>query len=116
MNDATDPLNTLHNPYLTYHYDKVSCMRGAYFAHATFAYLVFLTGIAAFVTRLVPAVSWTHAWFGRAYILSMLWATATSMVIHNSGLPPATLISFVWSLGGLTVSWVSQGRKSYCLT
>jgi hypothetical protein len=24
----------------------------------------------------------------RGYIISMLWATATSLVIHNSGLPP----------------------------
>jgi hypothetical protein len=106
MADPADPMNTLLNPYLTYHFDKVSCMRGAYFAHVTFAYLMFLAGIAAFVTRLVPALKWTHAWFGRAYIIFMLWATATSLIIHNSGLPAATLISFVWSLGGLTISWV----------
>lgn len=42
----------------------------------------------------------------RAYIISMLWATATSLIIHNTGLPPATLISFVWVMGGLTIGWV----------
>lgn len=107
MAAPADPMNTLLNPYFTYHFDKVSCMRGAYFAHVTFAYLVFLTGIAAFVSRCVPVMKWTHAWFGRAYIIFMLWATATSLIIHNSGLPASTLISFIWALGGLTISWVS---------
>lgn len=32
--------------------------------------------------------------------------TATSLIIHNSGLPAATLISFIWVLGGMCVAWV----------
>lgn len=31
---------------------------------------------------------------------------ATSLIIHNSGLPPSTLISFIWVLGGLCIAWV----------
>jgi len=71
-----------------------------YFVHVVFCYLIFISGILAMVTRLVPAFKWTHAWFGRAYIISMLWATASSLVIHNTGLPASTLISFIWALGG----------------
>ncbi|KAF6260707.1 hypothetical protein COO60DRAFT_1700173 [Scenedesmus sp. NREL 46B-D3] len=102
----SDTMNTLLNPDFTYHYDKISCMKGAYFAHVVFCYLVMLTGAGAFVSRIVPSFKWTHVWFGRGYIISMLWATATSLVIHNSGLPPATLISFVWVMGGLTIGWI----------
>lgn len=104
------------------------------------------------VTRLLPG-RWVwkgplHRACGIAYIISMLWCTATSLIIHNSGaaapsgpraeraagrrraalrpgpaarprlasacaaprrlpgLPPATLVSFVWVLGGLCVGWV----------
>lgn len=32
--------------------------------------------------------------------------TATSLIIHNSGLPPSTLISFIWVLGGMCIAWV----------
>ncbi|KAF8067327.1 hypothetical protein HT031_002375 [Scenedesmus sp. PABB004] len=98
--------DTLLDPTATWSLDKVSCMRGAYFAHVTFCYLVFLSGIAAFVSRVVPAARPLHAWFGRGYIVSMLWATATSLLIHNTGLPPSTLVSFIWVLGGLCVGWL----------
>lgn len=27
------------------------------------------------VTRLIPKLKWTHVWWGRTYIISMLWAT-----------------------------------------
>lgn len=27
------------------------------------------------VTRLIPKLKWTHVWWGRVYICSMLWAT-----------------------------------------
>lgn len=30
----------------------------------------------------------------------------TSLIIHNSGLPAATLISFIWVLGGMCVAWI----------
>uniref|UniRef100_A0A383W6A7 Transmembrane protein n=1 Tax=Tetradesmus obliquus TaxID=3088 RepID=A0A383W6A7_TETOB len=102
----SEPTSTLFNPDYTYHYDKISCMKGAYFAHVVFCYFVMLTGVGAFVSRVVPSFKWTHVWFGRGYIISMLWATATSLVIHNSGLPPATLISFVWVMGGMTIAWI----------
>lgn len=32
--------------------------------------------------------------------------SGTSLIIHNSGLPAATLISFIWCLGGMCVAWI----------
>ncbi len=36
----------------------------------------------------------------------MLWCMGTSLVIHNTGLPVAVLLSFLWVLGGLTFGWI----------
>mmetsp|Transcript_25903 Transcript_25903/g.72537 ORF Transcript_25903/g.72537 Transcript_25903/m.72537 type:complete len:118 (-) Transcript_25903:168-521(-) len=36
----------------------------------------------------------------------MLWATATSLLINNTGLPAGVLLSFVWTMGGLSIGWV----------
>lgn len=33
-------------------------------------------------------MKWTHAWFGRAYIISMLWATGGVLLLINH--PPVT--------------------------
>eukprot|EP00775_Hariotina_reticulata_P011295 gene11295-11445_t len=98
--------NTFLDPNLTYVWDKVVCVRAMYFVHVAFCYLVFLSGILAMVSRLVPTFKWSHVWFGRAYIISMLWATASSLIIHNTGLPAATLISFIWALGGMCFAWI----------
>ena len=78
-----------------------------YFAHVVLAYLCFFAGIGCFITRLWPGkCEWhLHAWFGFMYIVFILWTTGTAMIIHNTGLPPAVLISFIWVLGGLTVGW-----------
>jgi hypothetical protein len=40
-------MDTLFDPTFTYHYDKVSCMAGAYWAHVVFCQLVFCSGILA---------------------------------------------------------------------
>jgi hypothetical protein len=65
-----------------------------------------ISGILGFITRLVPKLKWTHIYVGRLYIVSMLWATATSLLIHNTGLPLGVLISFIWVLSGLVIGWV----------
>jgi hypothetical protein len=94
------------DPTFTYAWDKYSCLRGAYFAHVVFCYFVALSGFACLLTRLWSRLHVAHAWLGRVYILSMIWAMASSLLIHNTGLPTATLVSFVWVLGGLTIGWV----------
>lgn len=102
---VSDPF---YSPDITYSYDKVSCVRTMYYAHVTFCYLMFLSGLAAFVTRVkyFRLKRW-HVWCGRCYILSIVWATASSLVIHNTGLPPATLISFIFVLGGVSIGWIA---------
>jgi hypothetical protein len=100
-----DFADSFTNPYYTYHYDKLSCLRDVYFAHVAFAYLVAIFGFAAMVSRLWERAKATHAWFGRLYIISMLWCTATSLLIHNTGLPIAVLWSFLWVLCGMTLGW-----------
>lgn len=100
-----DAYGTLFDPDITITFGKVSCMRGAFFAHVVFCYLLVLSGAGAFIARMVPAFTWMHRHFGRAYIVSMLWATATALIIHNTGLPAATLVSFIWALGGMCLAW-----------
>lgn len=91
----------------TFHFSKLSCWRPMYFAHIAFAYLVFLAGIAAFVTRLFPKFQWLHLWMGRLYIIFMLWATGTAILIHNTGTPVGVIWSFLWVMLGLTAGWLA---------
>mmetsp|Transcript_32632 Transcript_32632/g.83368 ORF Transcript_32632/g.83368 Transcript_32632/m.83368 type:complete len:289 (-) Transcript_32632:268-1134(-) len=97
---------TMESPDFTFSYSKFSCVREMYVAHVFFCYVVFITGLLAMVVRLVPSVKFMHIWLGRAYIHSMIWATATALLINNTGLPAGVLLSFVWVLGGLSVGWV----------
>lgn len=103
---AADEPASLQSLDYTYHLDKVSCVREIYFLHVTLAYLVTLCGVMCLVCRAVPPLRPYHAVFGRGYILCMLWCMGTSILIHNTGLPIAVLISFVWVLGGLTAGWI----------
>ncbi len=58
------------------------------------------------LSRLIPPLKFTHAWCGRAYIIFMIINIGTSLIIHNEGLPPAVLVSFIWVLGGLCLAWI----------
>ena len=98
--------NTLYNLDITYHNSKYSCIKDFYFIHVVFCYIVFLTGIACFITRLHSRLTIAHQYLGKFYILSMLYATASSLLIHNSGLPEAVLISFIYVICGLTLAWI----------
>ena len=97
---------TLFDYSYTYHYSKYSCSTDFYFVHVVFCYIIFLSGLGAFITRLHSKMKPAHQWFGRVYILSMLYATATSLLIHNTGLPLAVLYSFAICIGGLTLAWI----------
>jgi len=103
----TDPFVnwSMNNPDYTVSWSKIECWRPMYFVHMVFAYLVMLSGLGAMISRVHSSLKPLHVWCGRIYIISMLWCTATSLLIHNTGLPPAVLISFIWCLGGLTIGW-----------
>ena len=90
----------------TYHYSKWSCIKEFYFIHVVFCYIVFISGLLGFITRLHVKMKFLHHWFGKLYILSMLFATASSLVIHNTGLPEAVLISFIYVMVGITIGWI----------
>ena len=98
--------NSLYSLDFTYHYSKYSCIREFYFIHVVFCYIVFISGLIAFITRLNSKIKFLHHWFGKLYILSMLYATSSSLVIHNTGLPEAVLISFIYIMIGITFGWV----------
>ena len=88
----------------TYSYSKYSCVKQMFLPHIILSYVIMLSGLMCFITRFF-FIS-THSWFGRIYILSMLWNIAFSLLIHNTGLPLGVLISFIWVLGGLTLGWI----------
>lgn len=90
----------------TVSYSKISCWRPMYFAHVFWCYVIALSGIFCMVSRVHPVLHKFHAWSGRIYIISMLWATATSLLIHNTGLPAAVLVSFIICLGGMCLAWI----------
>jgi hypothetical protein len=100
-----DNSSSFYDLSYTYHYSKYSCSRTFYFIHIVFCYLIFLFGIFAFVTRLHPKIKFLHRWCGILYIISMLFTTASSLLIHNTGLPLAVLISFAYVMIFLTVAW-----------
>jgi hypothetical protein len=112
-NDDED--SSIFNPSYTYSNDKYSCVVAFYHIHIVLNYIIFLSGFACLVTRLIPTTTCRiiadgkynlHSWFGRLYILSMLWSTSVSLLINNEGLPLAVLVSFVAVMGGLTIGWI----------
>ncbi|KAJ3319719.1 Histone-lysine N-methyltransferase setd1a [Boothiomyces sp. JEL0866] len=91
----------------TFVQSKYSCIKSFYPLHVLMAYTIGISGIMCMVSRVVPGLQWTHVWFGRMYILAMIWATAFSLLIYNTGLPTGVLFSFLWVLGGLTIGWMA---------
>ncbi|KAJ3326269.1 25S rRNA (adenine645-N1)-methyltransferase [Boothiomyces sp. JEL0866] len=102
-----DPLYSLNTTEFTYSFSKYSCIRSMYPWHITMAYIVTFSGLACFVTRLIPSLKWTHVWFGRLYIIAMLWATGFSLLIYNTGLPLGVIYSFLLVGLGLTLGWIA---------
>lgn len=102
MNPSVNSLLSLEYTYLKSGY---TCIASVYPLHISSAYVVTISGLLCFITRLIPRVAWTHVYFGRLYLLSMLWGTGSSLLIHNTGLPSGVIVSFVIVLVGLTLGW-----------
>lgn len=98
--------SSLYDLTYTYHFSKYSCFKEFYLIHLLSSYVLFLSGVACFITRLHEKINFLHKFFGKLYILSMLFATASSLLIHNTGLPLPILVSFSFVLAGLTIGWV----------
>lgn len=104
--DHLSGATSLLDPSYTYSYSKYSCSVELYFAHVVCSYIVFFSGLVCLITRcLPPKFKASHAFFGRVYVCGMLWNTGTSVLINNTGLPLANLISFAFVLGACTLGW-----------
>jgi len=86
-------------------FDKYSCFEEFYYVHLVCCYITFLSGIFCMISRLIRRLKWTHAWFGRIYLLSMLFSTASSLLINNEGLPLAVLVNFAYCMVFLSIGW-----------
>lgn len=104
---SSSAFDSAQDPSYTYVNDKLTCLSTAFYVHVIFCDLAFAAGVLAMLARLLPpAHKWVHRWFGIFYIICMLFIMGSSLIIHNEGLPLATLVSFVWVLGGLSLGWV----------
>lgn len=100
--------SSLYDPAITFSNDKYFCLKSMFVAHLVFNYIVFITGIICLISRVLPMkYRWIHAWSGRLYVISMLWTTAVSTAMTNTGLPLPTLISFAAILIGLSIGWIA---------
>jgi len=107
INDHTSSSSSVYNPNITVSYDKISCMREFFFLHLAMNYIIFISGIVCFITRLLPnKYKFIHAWSGRIYVISMLWTTTSSLLINNTGLPLSTLILFGNVNIALALGWI----------
>ena len=88
----------------TFSYSKYSCIKEFYLIHVFLSYMSFIFGILAILTRIL--FKNYHSIFGRSYMLSILWNTASSLLIHNNGLPLVVLFSFLWVLGCMTIGYI----------
>ena len=73
--------------------------------HITFAYLVVISGFLAILSRVVDKLRPYHITFGRWYLIFMFWCMASSLLIHNTGLPMPIIVSFLYLLVSITIGW-----------
>ncbi|KAI9350778.1 hypothetical protein BDR26DRAFT_508963 [Obelidium mucronatum] len=100
-------LDSRENLEFTFVNDSLVCWTAFYMVHVFFAYLTAIVGILCMISRLHPRLYSAHHWLGKLYVIAMLWATASSLIIHNKGLPTGVIYSFLWVLLGLTFGWIA---------
>ena len=101
-NQADESLTSLD---YTYAFSKYSCSAWVYPLHIIFAYLVVLSGFLAIISRVITVLTPYHYTFGRWYLIFMLWCMASSLLIHNTGLPLPIIVSFLYMLFSITIGW-----------
>lgn len=104
--DQSNEMNTWMDPTLTYSFSKYSCVVEMFHVHAFFGWVTFLSGLMCFVTRLTPKLQWAHAWFGRLYLIGMIWTIGASLLIYNTGLPQFFIYMFTTGTLGLSVGFL----------
>ena len=63
---------SLYSLDFTYQNSKYSCIVEFYFIHVVCCYLVFLSGLAAMITRIHEKLYLFHKWIGKLYLLFMM--------------------------------------------
>lgn len=89
----------------TYAFSKYSCVSWVYPLHIIFAYLVVLSGFLAIISRVIPKLTPYHTTFGMWYFIWMFWCMASSVLIHNAGLPMPIIVSFLYMLFSISIGW-----------
>jgi len=97
--------SSFYSAKYTSSYNKYSCIEEFYYIHVTCCWVTFLSGVFCVLARLIRQIKWLHAWFGRLYILAMLFSTASSLLINNEGLPLAVLVNFAYCMSFLAIGW-----------
>jgi hypothetical protein len=87
-------------------FSKVMCIAWMYPIHIALAYLLVAAGAGALVSRVVPQLKWTHVYFGRTFLLTMLFAEGSAMLITNTGLPRSIIGFFVIMLVSISLGFL----------
>jgi len=99
---------------LTAAYDGVSCIKEVYPLHIILAYIVTISGIGAILSRIKRKYHIYHMWFGRVFLIALMWTAASSTLIYNTGLPKPIIVFLLIMFIALTIGYaaikIEQGR------
>lgn len=87
-------------------FSKVSCIAWMFPVHIALAYLLVASGVGALVSRVVPQFKHTHVYFGRTFLLTMLFCEGSAMLITNTGLPRSIIGFFVIMLVSVSLGFL----------
>ena len=71
-----------------------------------FAYTTVASGLLAMLSRVIKPMIKYHSILGRIYLVCMLWCMASSLLIHNYGLPFFVIISFIYLIVSITIGYL----------
>jgi hypothetical protein len=79
----------------------------------TLAYLEVLSGALALLSRAIPRLHPYHIYFGRTFMMAMYFTSASSILIHNTGMPRSiiffmTLMFFSMTIGFGVIRFAQQ--------
>jgi len=75
--------------------------------HILCAYIVTISGIGAILSRIYRKYHAYHVWFGRVFLISVLWTAASSTLIYNTGLPRPIIVFLLVMFIALTIGYAA---------
>jgi hypothetical protein len=87
----------------------------------TLAYLEVLSGVLALLSRAIPKLHPYHIYFGRTFMMAMYFTSASSILIHNTGMPRSiiffmTLMFFSMTIGFGVIRFAQQRFQNDLIT